>query len=122
MVDGHAPPFGWYWSASRSRVSAPASTAMRVTSPVAFGWFVENSPRVSASAKQRPPAARTRLTASTSARPSPLPPPPERGGVRGNPPPVFGPGEPRPPGGQDDPHGLALGRPRLRLEGGGPAA
>ena len=37
----------------------------RVTSPVAFGWFVESSPRSSASLKQRPPAARTTVAAST---------------------------------------------------------
>ena len=26
MFGGHAPPFGWYWSASKSRTSAPSST------------------------------------------------------------------------------------------------
>ena len=50
MFGGHAPPFGWYCSASRSRDSAPSPTAICVTSPVAFGWFVESSPRFSASA------------------------------------------------------------------------
>ena len=25
MVSGQAPPFGWYWSASRSRDSAPSA-------------------------------------------------------------------------------------------------
>src|SRR4029453_4779045 len=43
---------------------------MRVAWPVAFGWFVESSPRVSASAKQRPPAASTSAPASTVAGPS----------------------------------------------------
>ena len=42
---GHAPPFGWYWSASRSRASAPSPSAICVTSPVAPGWLVESSPR-----------------------------------------------------------------------------
>ena len=50
MFAGHAPPFGWYCSASRSRASAPSSSAIFVTSPVAPGWFVESSPRSSASA------------------------------------------------------------------------
>ena len=59
MFCGHAPPFGWYCSASRSRASAPSSSAICVTSPVAPGWFVDSSPRSSASRKQRPPAART---------------------------------------------------------------
>ena len=45
MFAGQAPPFGWYWSASRSRASAPSASAIRVTSPVAFGWLVESSPR-----------------------------------------------------------------------------
>src|SRR5580765_5136610 len=57
MFSGQAPPFGWYWSASRSRTWAPRSSAIRVTSPVATGWLVESSPRSSASRKQRPPAA-----------------------------------------------------------------
>ena len=35
-----------------------------VTSPVAFGWFVDSSPRSSASRKQRPPAASTTVVAS----------------------------------------------------------
>ena len=37
MFAGQAPPFGWYWSASRSRASAPRPSAIWVTSPVAFG-------------------------------------------------------------------------------------
>src|ERR671934_38963 len=41
MFAGQAPPFGWYWSASRSRASAPRARAILVTSPVAPGWFVE---------------------------------------------------------------------------------
>src|SRR6185503_3380130 len=49
IVGGQAPPFGWYWRASRSRASAPASSAIRVVSPVALGWFVESSPRRPAS-------------------------------------------------------------------------
>ena len=59
MFAGHAPPFGWYCSASRSRASAPSPIASCVTSPVAPGWFVDSSPRSSASLKQRPPAAST---------------------------------------------------------------
>ena len=43
---------------------------MPVVSPVAFGWFVESSPRVAASAKQRPPDASTTVAASTSSVPS----------------------------------------------------
>src|SRR5919206_233302 len=53
MFGGHAPPFGWYCSASKSRTSAPRSRAICVTSPVAPGWFVESSPRSSATRKQR---------------------------------------------------------------------
>src|SRR6266511_6130586 len=53
MFAGHAPPFGWYCSASRSRASAPSSSAIWVTSPVAPGWFVVSSPRCCASLKQR---------------------------------------------------------------------
>src|SRR5919204_443926 len=60
MFGGQAPPFGWYWSASRSRVCAPSSAAICVTSPVAPGWFVDSSPRSCASLKQRPPARRRR--------------------------------------------------------------
>src|SRR5918994_281083 len=66
MVSGQAPPFGWYWSSSRSRASAPSPSAIRVTSPVAFGWFVESSPRSSATLKQRPPAARPTAAASSA--------------------------------------------------------
>ena len=69
MLGGHAPPFGWYCSASRSRASAPSSSAISVTSPVAPGWFVESSPRSSASLKQRPPAARTTVPASITCSP-----------------------------------------------------
>ena len=69
MFGGHAPPFGWYWSASRSRASAPSSSAICVTSPVAPGWFVDSSPRSCASLKQRPPAASTTVPASTTCSP-----------------------------------------------------
>src|SRR5581483_11862285 len=69
MFGGHAPPFGWYWSASRSRASAPSPSAIFVTSPVAPGWFVDSSPRSSASLKQRPPAASTTAPASISCSP-----------------------------------------------------
>src|SRR5436305_67309 len=69
LFGGHAPPFGWYCSASRSRASAPSSSATCVTSPVAPGWFVESSPRSSASLKQRPPAARTTVPASMTCSP-----------------------------------------------------
>ena len=51
-------------------LAAYAAVARCVASPVAFGWFVDSSPRVSASAKQRPPAARTTAPAATSAGPS----------------------------------------------------
>src|SRR5436190_1317941 len=40
MFGGHAPPFGWYCSASKSRSFAPSSTAICVTTagaPVAAG-------------------------------------------------------------------------------------
>src|SRR3990172_198114 len=73
MFAGQAPPFGWYWRASRSRASAPSSTAIFVTSPVAPAWFVESSPRSSASRKQRPPAASTTAPAAISTSP-PSPP------------------------------------------------
>ena len=69
MPSGQAPPFGWYWSASRSRASAPRSSAICVTSPVAPGWFVVSSPRSSASRKHRPPAASTTAPASISFSP-----------------------------------------------------
>src|ERR671931_653242 len=64
MFGGHAPPFGWYCSASKSRSSEPRSTAICVTSPVAPGWFVDSSPRSWATRKHRPPAARTTVVAS----------------------------------------------------------
>src|SRR6266540_5073872 len=69
MFAGHAPPFGWYCKASRSRASAPTSRAIFVTSPVAPGWFVDNSPRSWASLKQRPPAASTTVPASITCSP-----------------------------------------------------
>ena len=64
MFAGQAPPFGWYCNASKSRTSAPRSTAICVTSPVAPGWFVDSSPRSSATRKHRPPAARTTVVAT----------------------------------------------------------
>jgi hypothetical protein len=69
MFGGQAPPFGWYWIASKSRTSAPTPTAISVTSPVAPGWFVQSSPRSSAMRQQRPPAARTTVAASMTCSP-----------------------------------------------------
>ena len=66
---GQSPPFGWYCSASRSRASQPAASAISVTSPVAPAAFVENVPRRLASAKQRPPAASTMAPAATGRLP-----------------------------------------------------
>ena len=74
MFSGHAPPFGWYWSASRSRASAPRPSASCVTSPVAPGWFVDSSPRSSASRssgrRRRGRRCRRRARARRSARAS----------------------------------------------------
>ena len=50
-------------------LTGDAQSAIRVTSPVAFGWFVESSPRSCATLKQRPPAARTTVAASSSCSP-----------------------------------------------------
>ena len=75
MFAGQAPPFGWYWSASRSRDSAPSSTRDR-RSPRRSRWDGWSrtrrvpAPRRSSVRRRRARRCRRRSRARRSARAS----------------------------------------------------